>query len=180
MRPGTLGGPGLPDRVRIGECKIESKAVLEQDRWGHFISKAERSGDDLMEELQRKMEYKAKQYAPVRTGRLRRSIKARLFNHKRELRLGSDVPYTGVMEEGSRPHLIHGVRAKFDWRGGEFDWRDFRYGPVGSGRPYENWTRAYGATVRHPGTKPHRFFAQAFTETWQEARFIMRRVYGRR
>lgn len=180
-RPGELGGPGLPGNVRIAESTLTSHTVLEQDAWGRFIKEIERSGDQLMERLGKRMEEKARRYAPIRSGRLRRSIHTELFNHGRSVRVTSDVPYAGVMEGGSRPHLIHGVRASFEWSGGTFVWNDPRFGPIGSvnRRGYKNWTREHGATVRHPGTKPHMFFARAFHETWAEARLIMRQTYPR-
>ncbi len=183
--PGTLGGPGLPGRVRISESQLVSSAVLEQDRFGHFIKEAERSGDKLMEALAEKMEDKAQRYAPHRTGRLKASIQAIILNRGREVRVVSNVPYATVMEKGSRPHLIHGVKANFRWKGSRrFIWNNYRFGPIDDDAPevtsdgrYLNWSKAHGATVRHPGTKPHLFFTRAFAETWQEARWIMRRVY---
>jgi hypothetical protein len=201
LLPGSIGGPGLPDRVRIAESTIQTNAIVEQDRWGRFIKEAERSGDRLMEELTERMADRAKRYAPNRTGRLRNSIEPWVSPNGREGRVFSDVPYAGVMESGSKPHLIHGVRANFNWAGGRFVWNDKRYGPIGedfrdydrSGgtearrrnhhyrrrhKRYENWTYEHGATVRHPGTKPHMFFARAFHETWAEARFIMRKTYS--
>lgn len=180
MRPGTLGGPGLPGRVRIGEAQMTTNAVMESDEFNRFIALAERSGDRLMEDLANKFEDRAQRYAPMRTGRLKRSIKAVLLNNNRELRIVTDVPYARVMEEGSRPHPIHGVRATFTWKGGTFVWNDPRYGPVGSGKRYENWTPGYGATVRHPGTKGHFFFRRSFMETFAEARTVMARAYPRR
>lgn len=196
--PGQLGGPGIPGKVRIAEGEFTTQAIMEQDRWGRFISEAERAGDRLMDELTDKMADKAAQYAPMRTGKLRRSIKPWVSTDGREGRVYSDAPYAEVMESGSRPHLIHGVRANFDWKGGRFVWNDRRYGPIGgpsgpSGNAearrrnryrragssgYKNWTYTHGATVRHPGTKPHLFFSRAFHEVWQEARLIMRKVYG--
>lgn len=192
---GALGGPGLPGRVRIGEATLTSSAVMEQDRFGRFISHIERAGTNLLEELADQMEKRAKRYAPKRTGRLRQSIRTVILSNGREARVFSNVPYAGVMELGSKPHMIHGVRANFNWKGGRFVWNDPRYGPIGeqfdplvpSARArrhghrseYQNWTYAYGATVRHPGTKPHYYFARAFTETWQEARLVMRKVYSR-
>lgn len=187
-RAGELGGPGLPGKVRIGEATVTSSAIMEQDRFGRFISHIERAGSNLLEELANKMEQRAKRYAPRRTGRLRQSIRAVVLSNGREARVFSNVPYAGVMELGSKPHLIHGVRANFRWKNGRwFVWNDPRYGPIDdpntttgirAGRGYENWTSTYGATVRHPGTKPHYYFQRAFTETWQEARFVMRKVYS--
>lgn len=175
-----LGGPGLPDRVRITEAQLVSNAVMESDEFNRFIALAERGGTRLMEDLADKMESRAKRYAPYRSGRLRRGIRAILLNNNRELRVVTDVPYGWVMEEGSRPHFIHGVRANFEWKGGRFVWNNPRFGPVGSGKRYENWSPGYGATVRHPGTKAHYFFRRSFQETFAEARIVMARAYPRR
>lgn len=182
MRPGSLGGPGLPGRVRIGKAQVTSNAIMEQDSFGRFIKDAERSGDRLMEMLADKMEDRAKRYAPYRTGRLKRSITVFMSPNGREIRLVSNAPYAGVMEYGSKPHLIHGVRANFVMNNGRrFVWNDPRYGPAdGPNRRgfYRNWTQEYGATVRHPGTKGHFFFKRAWQETFNEARVELRRVYG--
>lgn len=177
---GALGGPGLPDRVRIGHATFYSHAVMEQDRFGRFINEIERGSDRLLEDLAEKMETRAQRYSPYRTGRLKRSIRSVILANGREARVYSDVPYAEVMESGSRPHLIHGVRANFRWKGGRFRWNDPRYGPAEDALPgeeYINWSRTYGATVRHPGTKPHLFFSRAFHETWADARLVMRRAY---
>lgn len=104
---------------------------MEQDRFGRFISDAERAGGRLLEQIGDKMVEVAKKEAPVRTGRLKRSIRSVMLSNNREVRVFSDVPYAGVMEYGSRPHRIHGVRANFDWKGGRFVWNDPKYGPIG-------------------------------------------------
>jgi hypothetical protein len=153
---------------------------MEQDRFGRFISHLERSRENLLEQLAGKMESKARRYAPRRTGRLSRSIQAVVLMNGREARVFTEVPYAGVMEAGSRPHLIHGVRKNFKWKHGFFRWNDPRFGPIGDQKKgYTNWSEDYGATVRHPGTRPYRFMARAFHETWAEARFVMRQAYNR-
>lgn len=185
LEPGSLGGPGLPGRVRITEAVLTSDAIMEQDRFGRFVSDLERSRDKLLEKLAEKMAERARRYAPRRSGRLAASIQSVVLMNGREARVFTRVPYAGVMETGSRPHLIHGVRKNFQWKHGYFVWYDPRYGPTDGHqtethrRGYQNWSEAYGATVRHPGTKPHKFMARAFHETWGEARFVMRETYNR-
>lgn len=182
---GELGGPGLPGKTRIGHATVTATAIMERDQFGHFISNLERKNDKLIEDLAKTMARRAQRYAPFRTGRLKRSIKSVVLQRGREARVFSDVPYAVVMEEGSRPHRIHGVRANFDWKGGRFVWNDPRYGPIDGPqtethrRGYQNWSLASGATVNHPGTKAHRFMARAFQETWAEARLVMHDVYSR-
>lgn len=165
--------------VTVVRGQLQTKAIVERDSFGQFIATAERAGDDILEELGDKMEWRAKQQAPRRTGRLAASIRAVVTADGRTVRLVSNVPYAAVMEFGSRPHQIHGVRANFRWRGGRFVWNSPSYGPIGSGKQYENWTWSGGATVNHPGTKPHYFFRYAFERTWPEANEVMRRVYRR-
>ncbi len=180
--PGRLGGPGLPGRVRIGKAQVTSNAVMEQDSMGHFISEIRRSGDTLMRRLADDWEDRAKHMAPVRTGRLRDDLQVFQSADKRELRLVTNVPYAVVMEEGSRPHLIHGVRANFTMKNGRrFVWNDPRYGPAEGPNPrgyYRNWTDQYGATVRHPGTKAKKFMYRSWKMTFEDARIKMRQVYG--
>lgn len=197
---GQLGGPGLPGKVRIAKSQLTSSTVMEHDNFNQFIKDIERSGHRFMEDLGNKMEKRAKTYAPMRTGRLRSSIKAVVYDNHKRLRVLSDVEYAGVMEHGSRPHMIHGVRANFDWKHGRFVWNDPRYGPIGEDfredgsresrrrghyrrqhrkSAYQNWTYEHGATVRHPGTKPYEFFGRAFRDTWPEARTVMRQAYHR-
>lgn len=177
---------------------------MEQDRFGRFISDAERAGSRLLENIGEAMVRQAKENAPVKTGRLKRSIRSVMLSNNREVRVFSDVPYAGVMEHGSKPHRIHGVRANFDWVGGRFVWNDPRYGPIGEefddlrgggGREarrrghynrqrnkssYQNWTYAHGATVNHPGTEARRFMGRAFDRVWPTARGLMRREYSGR
>lgn len=183
--PGELGGPGLPGKTRIGAAELTSNVVIEHDNFNRFVKDIERSGDRLMEDLAQKFEERARRKAPVRTGRLRNSIRSVLYDRNRRLVVWSDVPYAGVMESGSRPHYIHGVRANFRWKGGFFVWNDPRFGPIDGPqtlthkRGYQNWSYAHGATVHHPGTKPHHFFRDAFRETWLEAASVMRKDYHR-
>jgi hypothetical protein len=165
----------LPDTMTVSKATLTSHAIMEQDRFGRFINEAQRGGDRLLEMMSDKMKDRAVRYAPKRTRRLARSIQTVILSNGREARVFSDVPYADIMESGSQPHLIHGVKANFRWKGGYFVWDDPRYGP--NSRKYQNWTREGGATVRHPGTKPHLFFSRAFHETWGEARLVMRQAY---
>jgi Bacteriophage HK97-gp10, putative tail-component len=178
--PGEWGGPGLPGRVRITKATLQSESIIESDRWGNFIKRAERAGDEVVEEIGRRMQRRARAYAPKRTGKLRRNIKYFISERggARSVTLGAPkVPYAVVMEKGSRAHAIHGVKANFTWEGGDFEWINFKYGPVGTKRGYANWTGEHGATVWHPGTQPYKFFERAYRDTWPEARQILRETY---
>lgn len=159
---------------------LTSTTVMRRDDLGRFLSHIERGGDRLMEDLANDFEDRARRYAPVRTGRLRRSIRAILLNGYREIRMTSNSPYAGYMESGTKPHLIRGVRANFRWDNNTryFRWRNYRYGPIGHDPSrYENWTYGGGAIIRHPGTKGHFFFRRAYRETMADARISMRKAY---
>ena len=162
-----------------GDVVLQSKAVMERDEMGRFVARIREGRERLMNELADDLETRARRYAPVRTGRLRRSITSLILNGYREVRVVSDVPYAGYMEEGTAPHLISGVRKnfRFDNKSRRFRWNNYKYGPYGSGKEYENWSYATGATVRHPGTKGHFFFKRAYRETMAEARIKMRQAY---
>lgn len=179
---GSLGGPGLPGRVRIGSAQLTSNAVMETDSFNRFIKDIERSSDRLMERLADDWEDRVKRMAPKRTGRLRADLQVILMPNGREMRLVTNVPYAVVMEEGSRPHLIHGVKANFTMKDGRrFVWNNPKYGPIdGPNRRgfYRNWTEEFGATVRHPGTKPHKFMYRSWKITFEDARIKMRQAYG--
>lgn len=64
------------------------------------------------------VEAAAKREAPVRTGRLRRSISSRVEAGGQRGIVTSNVPYGRAVHDGTRPHLIRPVRAKaLFWKG---------------------------------------------------------------
>lgn len=79
----------------------------------------------------------------------------------------SIAPHAMFVEKGTAPHVIHG-RLYFPWRGGTFVWNDFHFGPVGSGKLYENWDASRGsrggAWVFHPGTNAQPFLEPAYNK----------------
>lgn len=94
----------------------------------------------------------AKSYAPVRTGRLKRSIFSRARNSAgRFVASGSvsicsyeivvAVPYAGFVTRGTKPHII---RSKGPW-----PLRNPETGQV------------FGRVVRHPGTRPNDYLQRA-------------------
>jgi hypothetical protein len=72
----------------------------------------------------------------------------------------SIAPHALFVEEGTSAHLIKGY-LNFYWKGGHFVWNNPEFGPVGSGKPYENWDES-GAWVRHPGTGAQPFLRPAY------------------
>lgn len=165
--------------MAVGEVTLTSQAIMERDEFGRFVARIRSGGEALMEQLATDLEGRARRYAPIRSGRLRRSIHALVMNGYREVRVVSDVPYAKYMEEGTGPHLIRGVRAnfRFDNNSRYFTWYNYRFGPYGSGKEYENWSPATGATVRHPGTRAHFFFKRAYRETMAEVPARMKAAY---
>lgn len=92
----------------------------------------------------REVEARAKQLAPVDTGRLRASISAqpRVTFRGPTVRVTADVNYATFVENGTRPHVIRPRRAQV---------LKFKVG----GRT------VYAKVVHHPGTKGVHFMAKA-------------------
>jgi len=68
-----------------------------------------------LREASRQVVNRAKVLAPVRTGRLRSSIRAeppRFFSLRGMVKVGSDLEYAGFVNDGTRPHVIRPRRAK--------------------------------------------------------------------
>lgn len=107
-----------------------------------FYAKDGAVSKDLLKRAHRVARH-ARMQAPIRTGRLKRSI--RVYKHERYVqgqgvRVGTSVPYANYVHEGTRPHLIlpNKQRAlKFTKNGQVIITR----------------------RVNHPGTRPNRFLA---------------------
>lgn len=95
----------------------------------------------------RQVEERAKQLAPVDTGRLRGSITVRPFVGLRgpSVRVSADVSYATFVENGTRPHVIR-PRTKRALK--------FKVG----GRT------VYARVVHHPGTRAVHFMSRAVRE----------------
>lgn len=95
----------------------------------------------------REVEARAKQLAPVDTGRLRSSISARprVTFRGPTVRVAADVNYATFVENGTKPHVIRPRRAKV---------LKFKVG----GRT------VYARIVHHPGTKAQPFLSRAVRE----------------
>ena len=101
-----------------------------------------------LREASRQVVNRAKVLAPVRTGRLRSSIRAeppRIFSLRGSVTVGSDLEYAAMVNDGTRPHVIR-PRAKQVLR--------FQVG----GRT------VFAKVVNHPGTKPNPFLDRALRE----------------
>lgn len=104
----------------------------------------------------------ARENAPRRSGRLRRSIGVRRARGGYEVYMGgSEAPYAGYVEYGTRPHLIRARRA-----------RALRFELDGE--------LVYVRYVRHPGTRPRLIMAGAMAEAsrsvWGIVDELIRRI----
>lgn len=101
-----------------------------------------------LKEASRQVVNRAKVLAPVRTGRLRGSIRAeppRIFSLRGSVRVGSDLEYAAFVNDGTRRHTI---RAK------NKPYLVFRVGG--------QWVKV--KEVNHPGTKARPFLDRALRE----------------
>jgi len=101
-----------------------------------------------LKEASRQVVNRAKVLAPVRTGRLRGSIRAeepRIFSLRGSVKVGSDLEYAAFVNDGTRPHIIRPRRAQV-----------LRF-TVG-GRT------VFAKVVHHPGTRPRPFLDRALRE----------------
>lgn len=101
-----------------------------------------------LREASRQVVNRAKVLAPVRTGRLRSSIRAeppRFFSLRASVKVGSDLEYAGFVNDGTRPHRIVARNAQV---------LRFRVG----GR------LVFVKAVNHPGTRPRPFLDRALRE----------------
>ena len=109
----------------------------------------EKAADYAEEEMRRR--------APVRTGKLRRSIRKKVNLQALTAEVGPTVEYAVYVEYGTRPHIIRPVRAQA-----------LRFEVAGR--------VVFAKLVRHPGTKPRPFVRETaeavrrqISRFWREA-----------
>ena len=109
----------------------------------------------LLGEAGRLLVEEARRRAPVRTGRLRRSIIARLQGGR--VLVGPTVPYAAYVEFGVRPHPVEAkaARALHFTVGGE---------------------EVFARRVHHPGFPGKRFMAEAGRQAIPKLRRLMARI----
>lgn len=102
-----------------------------------------------LREASRQVVNRAKILAPVRTGRLRSSIRAeppRIFSLRGSVTVGSDLEYAAMVNDGTRRHFIRPKTKQYlRFRG--------RDGSI-----------VFARVVDHPGTKPNPFLDRALRE----------------
>jgi hypothetical protein len=101
-----------------------------------------------LREAARQVVNRAKVLAPVRTGRLRSSIRAeppRIFSLRGSVTVGSDLEYAALVNDGTRPHVIRPRNAKV-----------LRFTVGGQ--------VVFARVVNHPGTKARPFLDRALRE----------------
>lgn len=111
-----------------------------------------------LREASRQVVNRAKVLAPVRSGRLRSSIRAeppRIFSLRGSVTVGSDLEYAAMVNDGTRPHLIR-PRTKQVLR--------FEVG----GRV------VFAKLVHHPGTRANPFLDRALREVAAQRGYAFR------
>ena len=101
-----------------------------------------------LREASRQVVNRARILAPVRTGRLRSSIRAeppRFFSLRGSVTVGSDLEYAAAVNDGTRPHVIRPRRAKV-----------LRFSVGGQ--------VVFARLVNHPGTKGTKFLDKALED----------------
>jgi hypothetical protein len=101
-----------------------------------------------LREAARQVVNRARVLAPVRTGRLRSSIRAeppRFFSLRGSVTVGSDLEYAAFVNDGTRPHVIRPRRASV-----------LRFNVGGR--------VVFARVVNHPGTKGTHFLDKALAD----------------
>lgn len=96
---------------------------------------------------------------PVKTGRLRDSIRKDVDESRLQAQIGAVAKHAPYVEFGTRPHLIEPVRARAlcFTVGGEI---------------------VFARLVRHPGTKPQWFVRRATEETIAALKELWRKIWS--
>jgi hypothetical protein len=126
-------------------CLTVARIRLDRAQLNRTLTNASRSE---LREASRQVVNRAKILAPVRTGRLRSSIRAeppRIFSLRGSVKVGSDLEYAAFVNDGTRPHQIR-PRNRQVLR--------FQVG----GRT------VFAKVVNHPGTRPRPFLDRALRE----------------
>lgn len=151
----------------------QTKCIFERNKMGEFAAKCELAAERTVKKSIELGARTSRSMAPSGKSRwrydnrpgyvpLKRSIKTRMIG-KNKGYWYSIAPHAMHVEFGTAAHLIEG-KLMFTWSGGTFYWNNKQFGPVGSGKPYENWTPVRGAWVRHPGTNAQPFLRPAYTK----------------
>ena len=122
-----------------------ARVRLDRANLNRTLTNASRSE---LREAGRQVVNRARILVPVRTGRLRSSIRAdppRIFSFRGSLTVGSDLEYAAAVNDGSRPHIIR-PRTKQVLR--------FQVGGQ----------TVFARVVHHPGTKGVHFLDRALRE----------------
>lgn len=148
-----------------------SRTVVARDEFGRFAAECNAATRDGIEDIVKDGAAASRRYAPVgtkvdtRPGHipLKRSIRYEARGLRGEWY--SVSKHALPQELGAAPHLIVG-KVRFFWTKANewFVWNHPRFGPVGSGKRYENWTPGGGVTINHPGNPAQPFLEPAYEE----------------
>lgn len=150
----------------------ESRMIFKRNRFGQFADECDKAATETVKEMIHRGARTSRTLAPVgkepwRYNRrhgyvpLKRSIRSRMTSATSG-QWYSIAPHALYVELGTSAHRIQG-HLKFSWQDGWFYWNNPMFGPVGSGKPYENWDES-GAWVRHPGTRAQPFLRPAYDQ----------------
>lgn len=150
---------------------VKSRVVFERNNFGQFAAACEKAAEETVRKTIERGARTSRNLAPAGSERWRYSDRPGYVPLKRSIRTRmvgktkgywySIAPHAMYVEEGTNAHIIRG-KLKFAWNGDVFYWNNYAFGPVGSGKKYENWTKTGGAWVRHPGTSAQPFMRPAY------------------
>lgn len=148
-----------------------TKAVYYRGNMGRFATTLDKAASDTVRDLIELGARTSRGMAPAGKNRHQYAARPGYVPLKRSIRTSSVgtgkrgwwysiAPHAQYVEEGTSAHVIKG-KLRFTWKGGKFFWNNPKFGPVGSGKPYENWDSS-GAWVYHPGTGAQPFLEPAY------------------
>jgi hypothetical protein len=152
----------------VAEIKAKSRVVMARDNFGRFAARCDEAAVATVARTVKEGEEAARALAPVGKASGRKKGDIPLRRSMRSTSEGTRGYWYSIsqhalyVELGTSPHIIKG-RLHFFWKGGEFVWNNPHFGPVGSGRLYENWDES-GAWVFHPGTRAQPFLRPSYDQ----------------
>lgn len=147
----------------MADIVCETQTFFRKNEMGRFVSRLQEKGENMLDDMVEDGQDEARRLAPrgshsYRSGHTHFKDSVREVNYSggQERGWATTAKHFWWYVRGTKPHLIKG-KLSFNWAntGDWFHWENYRYGPYGSGKRYENWDSGAGATVKHPGNGPH-------------------------
>lgn len=139
---------------------VTSRLVITRNRFGEFARSMDAVSRATADSIADRGVSIAQRLAPVRTGRLRSSIRKVKYSGN-AARWGAFTSYAAAQEFGARPHPLPG-NVRFYWQNEGRMWN-----------PGSN-------TIRHPGNPAVHFIRYSYEIASREAMGILRQEYARR